>query len=118
MSHDDFQVRPGRIGSRGRVSNKSARTLVGQIQRVAKRAGYTSLARGKRVKGTGRHARGRIAAQRLRSFATQRRVVIKARVVRDGTGRRLAELARVDGLDASGEYRLSAFSPQTEGTCQ
>ena len=27
-------------------------------------------------------------------------------LVRDGTGRRLAELARVEGLDASGEYRL------------
>jgi len=27
-------------------------------------------------------------------------------LVRDGTGRRLAELAQVDGLDASGEYRL------------
>jgi len=29
-------------------------------------------------------------------------------LVRDGNGRRLAELARVDGLDpASGDYRLS-----------
>jgi type IV secretion system protein VirB11 len=28
-------------------------------------------------------------------------------LVRDGTGRRLAELARVEGLDASGEYRLN-----------
>lgn len=82
MSDDDFEVRAGRIGNRGRVPRKSARTLVGQIQQVAKRAGYTSLARGRRARGTGRHARGRIAAQRLRGSARQRRVVIKARVVR------------------------------------
>lgn len=37
-------------------------------------------------------------------------------LVRDGTGRRLAELARVDGLDAHGEYRLSPLSPANEGT--
>ena len=37
-------------------------------------------------------------------------------LVRDGTGRRLAELARVDGLDADGEYRLSPLSPANEGT--
>jgi type IV secretion system protein TrbB len=39
-------------------------------------------------------------------------------LVRDGTGRRLAELARVDGLDARGEYRLSPLSPQAQGSCQ
>lgn len=38
-------------------------------------------------------------------------------LVRDGTGRRLAELARVDGLDATGEYRLSPLSPQAQGSC-
>jgi len=31
-------------------------------------------------------------------------------LVRDGTGRRLAELARVEGLDASGEYELHSLS--------
>jgi type IV secretion system protein VirB11 len=31
-------------------------------------------------------------------------------LVRDGAGRRLAELARVDGLDAAGEYRLHFLS--------
>ncbi|WP_414714466.1 P-type conjugative transfer ATPase TrbB [Sphingomonas sp.] len=31
-------------------------------------------------------------------------------LVRDGTGRRLSELARVEGLDASGEYRLHSLS--------
>ena len=35
-------------------------------------------------------------------------------LVRDGAGRRLAELARVDGLDASaGDYRLTPlFTPE------
>jgi P-type conjugative transfer ATPase TrbB len=36
-------------------------------------------------------------------------------LVRDGTGRRLAELARVDGLNATGEYRLSPLSPPAKG---
>jgi Flp pilus assembly CpaF family ATPase len=36
-------------------------------------------------------------------------------LVRDGTGRRLAELARVDGLDAvTGDYRLIPAT-QTQG---
>jgi type IV secretion system protein VirB11 len=39
-------------------------------------------------------------------------------LVRDGTGRRLAELACVDGLDASGEYHLSPLSLQAQGSCQ
>lgn len=39
-------------------------------------------------------------------------------LVRDGTGRRLAELVRVDGLAASGDYALSPLSPPTQGTCQ
>jgi hypothetical protein len=82
VSDDDFRVRPGKPRDRGRVSTKQARTLVGQIQRVAKRAGHTSLARGRPSRGTSRNGRGRVAALRLRSSATQRRVVIKARIVR------------------------------------
>ncbi|MBL0923434.1 MAG: P-type conjugative transfer ATPase TrbB [Sphingomonadaceae bacterium] len=39
-------------------------------------------------------------------------------LVRDGAGRRLAELARVDGLDGSGEYRLSPLSPSSTGDAQ
>jgi len=35
---------------------------------------------------------------------------IIAVLVRDGTGRRLAELARVDGLDAQGNYQLTQIS--------
>ena len=39
-------------------------------------------------------------------------------LVRDGTGRRLSELVRVDGLTASGDYALSPLSLQTQGTSQ
>jgi type IV secretion system protein TrbB len=39
-------------------------------------------------------------------------------LVRDGTGRRLSELVRVDGLTATGDYALSPLSLQTQGTCQ
>jgi type IV secretion system protein TrbB len=39
-------------------------------------------------------------------------------LVRDGTGRRLSELVRVDGLTASGDYALYPLSLQTQGTCQ
>ena len=41
---------------------------------------------------------------------------IIAVLVRDGTGRRLSELVRVDGLTASGDYALSPLSLQTQGT--
>ena len=37
-------------------------------------------------------------------------------LVRHGTGRRLAELARVDGLDSvNGDYRLSFLTPANPG---
>jgi type IV secretion system protein VirB11 len=37
-------------------------------------------------------------------------------LVRDGHGRRLAELARVDGLDAAtGDYRLTPLTPAPQG---
>ena len=39
-------------------------------------------------------------------------------LVRDGTGRRLSELVRVDGLTAAGDYALSPLSLQTQGTSQ
>jgi type IV secretion system protein VirB11 len=36
-------------------------------------------------------------------------------LVRDGTGRRLAELAQVSGLDAHGDYQILPFTPQPQG---
>lgn len=38
-------------------------------------------------------------------------------LVRDGTGRRLSELVRVEGLDAAGDYRLIPLVPAIEGEC-
>jgi type IV secretion system protein VirB11 len=43
---------------------------------------------------------------------------VVAVLVRDGTGRRLSELVRVDGLTASGDYALSPLSLQAQGTQQ
>lgn len=40
---------------------------------------------------------------------------VVAVLVRNGTGRRLAELAEVTGLDASGDYRILPFIPQVQG---
>ena len=93
---DEFEIKPGRIKRDSHQSGRNARTLVSQIQRVAKRAGYTRLAPGtSRAKGTGHKARGRRAALMARSRATNRRVIIKARVVRQsGTRFRAAPLAR------------------------
>ena len=39
-------------------------------------------------------------------------------LVRDGTGRRLSELVRVDGLTAAGDYAFSPLSLQAQGTSQ
>lgn len=36
-------------------------------------------------------------------------------LVRDGTGRRLAELAQVTGLDSQGDYRILPITPQAQG---
>jgi type IV secretion system protein TrbB len=38
-------------------------------------------------------------------------------LVRDGTGRRLAELAQVTGLDARGDYQILPFTPEPQGDC-
>jgi type IV secretion system protein VirB11 len=36
-------------------------------------------------------------------------------LVRDGTGRRLAELAEVTGLDAHGDYQILPITPPATG---
>jgi type IV secretion system protein TrbB len=38
-------------------------------------------------------------------------------LVRDGTGRRLSELASVTGLDERGDYRILPFTPPPSGDC-
>jgi type IV secretion system protein TrbB len=39
-------------------------------------------------------------------------------LVRDGTGRRLSELASVTGLDERGDYRILPLTPSASGDCQ
>jgi type IV secretion system protein TrbB len=38
-------------------------------------------------------------------------------LVRDGSGRRLAELAQVSGLDARGDYQIIPVTPRPQGDC-
>lgn len=93
MSDDDFHIRPGKELSRGSGSSRRAQTLVGQVISYSMKGGHR-LARS-RHSGTGQTARGRRAGLAARSRATNRRVVVKARVVRHkGTRFRAAPLAR------------------------
>lgn len=93
MSDEDFHIRPGKGRSRGGGSSRRAQTLVGQVVSYSMKGGHR-LARS-RHSGTGRTARGRRAGLAARSRATNRRVVVKARVVRHKGARfRAAPLAR------------------------
>ena len=113
MSDDDFEVRQGRVRDRGRPSGQKAKSLAGRVLLISKRAGYSPLAK-RAGGGTGRSGRGRGAALAMRRSRTQRRVIIKARVVRHkGAYFRAAPLARHltylkrDGVDREGrEGRL------------
>jgi type IV secretory pathway VirD2 relaxase len=87
MSDDDFQIRPGRVRDRGGGSAKP-KTLVAQVRALSNKAGRVGIA-GRSRRGTGRNARGRGAVLSMRSRQGQRRVVIKARVVRH-TGARFS----------------------------
>ena len=82
MSDDDFEIRPGRIRNRNSGQSKE-RTLKAQLRALANRSGHGGRASGPRSRrGTGRLARGRIASLRATSRASQRRVIVKARIVR------------------------------------
>lgn len=82
VSDDDFEIRPGRIRNRGTGQSKE-RTLKAQLRALANRSGRSVRAgsSGSR-RSTGHLARGRIASLRASSRATQRRVIVKARIVR------------------------------------
>ncbi len=80
MSDDDFEIRLGRIKDRASGSTKS-KSLVAQVRALSNKAGRIGIGR-RSGRGTGRHGRGRNAALRLRSHRGQRRVLVKARVVR------------------------------------
>ena len=113
MSDDDFEIKPGRVRDRGRPAGQKAKSLAGRVLQVSKRAGYSSLGR-RTGGGTGRSGRGGGAALAMRRSPSQRRVIIKARVVRHrGAHFRAAPLARHlnylkrDGVDRDGtEGRL------------
>ena len=93
MSDDDFNIRPGKGRSRGTGSGRRAQSFVGQVISYSMKGGHR-LARS-RHSGTGRTARGRRAGLAARSRPTNRRVVVKARVVRHKGARfRAAPLAR------------------------
>ncbi|WP_341713545.1 DUF3363 domain-containing protein [Erythrobacter sp.] len=95
MADDEFEIRPGRSRAGGSRSYRKAGTLVGRVLQVSRRAGYTPLGRRGAGGGTGHLGRGRRAALMCRSSAFQRRVVVKARIVRHrGTRFRSAPLAR------------------------
>jgi type IV secretory pathway VirD2 relaxase len=95
-SHDDdLRIRPGRIRDRGPGAAKP-KTFVGEVMRAAKRAGHAGTGFGRQARGTGsRFGRGRSAALALSLRSPSRRVVMKARVVRQfGTRFRSVPLPR------------------------
>lgn len=108
MKDDDFEIRPGGSRDQGMPASRKATSFVGKVLEASRRSGATPLARrsGKPA-GTGRHGRGRAAALHARRSPYQRRVVIKARVVRHkGTRFRAAPLAlHVSYLERDGVTR-------------
>ncbi|MXP30176.1 DUF3363 domain-containing protein [Porphyrobacter algicida] len=124
MADDDFDIRPGRSRDSGARFYRKANTLVGKVLQASRRAGYAPLRRGNSGKGTGHLGRGKRAALQRRRSASQRRVIIKARVVRHrGASFRSAPLARHaaylerDGVTRDGaKGRLfDATSDQVDG---
>lgn len=91
MSDDRFRIRPGKGRSRG--SGRRVQSLIGQVISYSMKGGHR-LARS-RHSGTGSTARGRRAGLAARSRPTNRRVIVKARVIRHKGARfRAAPLAR------------------------
>ena len=92
---DDVRIRPGRIRDRG-PGAKKAQSFVGQVMRAARKAGHTGYKFGGPSRaGRSTFGRGRFAAAARGFSRTQRRVVVKARVVRHrGTRFRSAPLAK------------------------
>lgn len=93
---DDFEVRPGRPRNGG-AKGRQAQSFVGQVMRAANkggRGGGTHVAH-RKGGGVSRFGRGRVTAPRRARGATDRRVVVKMRIVRQqGAKYRAAPLAR------------------------
>ena len=95
MAEDDFEIRPGRSRDSGDRTYRKAGTLVWRVARASRKAGHVRLHRSGAGRGTGHAARGNRAALGRRRNAFSRRVLIKARIVRQwGTRARSAPLAR------------------------
>jgi type IV secretory pathway VirD2 relaxase len=83
MRDDDLRVRPGRI-NHGNRGAKRPQTFVGEVMRAAKRAGHVGDSfRSSQGRSRSRFGRGRRAAVSIQLRSNARRVVMKARVVRD-----------------------------------
>ncbi|SDR45014.1 Type IV secretory pathway, VirD2 components (relaxase) [Rhizobiales bacterium GAS113] len=79
---DELNVRPGRIRHRGPIKPK---TFVAQVLKAAQKAGHIGERSGRGLParmGRSTFGRGRIAFARGRLLSTQRRVIVKARIVR------------------------------------
>lgn len=93
---NDLRIRPGKIRDRAPAGRK-AKSFVGQVMRAAKKAGHTGYRfNGARLSTAGStFGRGRFAASVRRLGRTDRRVVVKARIVRHrGARYRSAPLAK------------------------
>ncbi|HIC80062.1 MAG TPA: DUF3363 domain-containing protein [Kiloniellaceae bacterium] len=93
---NDMRIRPGRIRNKG-TSARKAQSFVGQVMGAARKAGHTVYKlNGSKGRGHGsQFGRGRFAGAARGLSRTQRRVVIKARVVRHRGARfRSAPLAK------------------------
>jgi type IV secretory pathway VirD2 relaxase len=79
MSSDDyeFKIMLGRIGNRGR-----SESFINEVLRAMRKAGSPARGRGGRPYGHSTFGRGRTAFGRSRLFDAERRVVVKARIVR------------------------------------
>ncbi|MBF9050249.1 DUF3363 domain-containing protein [Roseobacter sp. HKCCD9010] len=105
---NDLRIRPGRIRDRG-TRGQQAKSFVNQVMRAAKKAGHTGYRfSGPRQHGrSSRFGRGRFVKATRGLSRTQRRVVIKARIVRHrGQRFRSAPLAKhIDYLKREGVTR-------------
>ena len=91
---DEVRIRPGRVRDGGRGAGKP-QSFVGQVTRAIRKAGHTGPGLGRGASARGGFGRGRAAAAALALRSPQRRVVIKARVVRQrGASFRSAPLAK------------------------
>lgn len=92
---NDLRVRPGRVRDSGRGGGRP-QNFVGQVMLAARRAGHTGPGLGSAARRSGSgFGRGRAAAAAMALRSPHRRVVIKARVVRQrGSRFRSAPLAK------------------------